>query len=299
MATYGFIAPTNKFIAYAPNDVFKQEFKSEVATIKAGYLIARGTDDTKCVLSDIGTSSALAVAGYEQSFLGSDEYTSNRPASLTTAYATGAEVPALAGTNFAGCLKLAAGFNVTKGDKLAAFTDGTVVPYTPMMGGMGIKIPFEKSTTEVDTGIELPANAIVTYAMLEVTTNVASGTVDAGILSTEANGDADGFLDGASAATAGLVIPVTHAASAASLTAGALLATDIKSADGTAIFFSHFDPYVCDGTAKTVSYTTSDHAIAGNIILVVQAEGMFEVGTAEQTLSSSTSVQNVMARVNI
>ena len=299
MATYGFIAPTNKFIAYAPNDVFKQEFKAAVATIKAGHLIARGADDTKCTLATIGTNTPIGVAGYEQSFLGNDEYTSNRPATLATAYASGAKVPSLSGANFAGCLKLAAGFAVEKGDRLASFTSGTVVPYIPMLGGFGIKIPFTKSTTEVDTGIELPAKAIVTGAMLEVVTNVSASTVDAGMLSTEASGDADGFIDGASAATAGLVVPVTHAAAAASLTVGELLATDIKSADGTAIFFSHVDPYVCDGTTKTISYTTSDHAITGNIILVIQAEGMIDVGNAEQTLSSSTSVQSVMAKINI
>jgi len=303
MAQFGFIHPTKKFIAAAGDWVFSQELKTEVATIKAGYLVGRGTDDTKAVLADIGSVVPIGVAGYETSFLGSISHTSARPATLTTAYASDINVPVLAGTNMAGCLKLAAGFAVTKGDKLASFSDGTVVPYVDVMGGYGIKVPFVKSTSEVDTGIKLPQYTIVTDAFLEVTTNVTSGTVDAGILSTEGGGDADGFIDAISAATAGLIMPTLSGAAVTNLTVGELLATDMTGSTGSVAAdpatWALKIPYVCDGTATTVSYTTSDHAIVGNIVLVIQAKGMMDVGAAEQTLAASASVQDVMARVDI
>ncbi len=300
---FGFMHPINKFIAAAPNTVFMQELKAAVATIKPGNLIARVTDDTKTTLATIGTNVPLGIAGYEQSFLGSTSHTSQRPATLLTAYATNAHVPVLAGTNFAGCLKLSPGFVVTKGDRLASFTDGNVVPYIPMMGGFAIRVPFAKSTSEVDTGIELPQYTIVTEAFLEVTTKVTAATVDAGLLSTEASGDADGFIDAISAATVGIIMPTLSGAAVTNLTVGELLATDMTGSTASAAA----DPatwalkiaHVCDGTATTISYTTSDHAAIGNIVLVIQAKGMIDVGAAEETLASSSSVQDVMARISI
>lgn len=303
MAQFGFVHPINKFIAEAPNTVFHQELKSNDATVKAGYLVARVTDDTKGTLSSIGTNVPIGVAGYETSFLGSTSHVSARPATLLTAYAAGMNVPILSGTNFAGCLKLAPGFTVTKGDRLASFSDGTVVPYIPMMGGFAIKVPFEKNTSEVDTGIELPQYTIVTEAFTEVVTAEAGGTLEAGMLSSESSGDLDGFIDATSCATAGLIMPVLSGAAVTDLTIGELISTDMTGSDAT----NAADPatwalktaYVCDGTTKTVSYKTSNHTIAGNIVLVIQAKGMIDVGAAEQTLAASSSVQDVMARVSI
>lgn len=301
MVMYGYIEPDNKLVAYAPTEVAIQELYAGAATIKPGMLVGRGADDSKCVLATIGTAAVmpLGVAGYEQSFLGNSSYTSQRPATITTAYASGAKVPILSGTNFVLPLKLAIGFASTKGDRLASFTDGTVIPFIPVMGGFAIKIPFEKNATEKDTGIDLPAGVIVTGAFIEVTENVAASTVDVGLLSTEASGDADGFIDGASAASKGFVFPVNQAAAAASLTAGELISTDIKSADSTAIFFALPKSYVTDGTTKSITYTTSDHEIEGNIYIVCQATGMVDVGRAEKTVSASTSIQTQMAMVNI
>ena len=300
---FGFIHPINKFLAAAPNTVFLQELKSAVATIKPGNLVARVTDDTKGTLATIGTNVPIGVAGYEQSFLGSTSYTSARPATLLTAYASDVHVPIISGTNFAGCLKLTPGFVVTKGDRLASFSDGNVVPYISMMGGFAIKVPFEKSITEVDTGIELPQYTIVTDAFTEVVTNASSGTLEAGILSTEASGDLNGFIDIADCATAGLIMPVLSGTAVTNLTVGELLSTDMTGSTGS----TAADPatwalktaYVCDGTTKTIAYKTSDHTITGNIVLVIQAKGMIDVGAAEETLSVSASVQDVMARVSI
>lgn len=298
---YGFKSPTNKVIAYAPNTVFMQELKAAVATLKPGLLAARGDSDIDGVLASIGSKVPIGVVGYEQSFLGSYSYISQRPETLLSAYNIGAKVPMLAGTNFACNLKLAPGFAVTKGDRLSAFVDGTVVPFTPDGDGIAIKIPFEKSTTEVDTGIELPANVIVTNAYVEVDTAVAASTIDVGLLSTEANGDADGFIDGASCATTGIIAPVTHAitASAGKITPGAFIADKVAAVGTPAETITIMKPYVTDGVTKTISYTTTDSAIAGNIVLVIKAVGAGDIGNAERTLAASTEIQDVMAKVNI
>lgn len=301
MVMWGFIEPDNKLVTYAPTEIAMQELYASVATLKAGYLTGHGADDSKCLLATIGTSGVnpLGVVGYEQSFLGSSSYTSQRPSALTSAFASGAKIPILSGTNFVLPLKLAAGFATVKGDRLASFTGGTVVPYIPAEGGFAIKVPFTKSTTEKDTGIDLPAGVIVTNAFVEVTTNVAASTIDVGLLSTEASGNADGFLDGVSCAAAGFVFPITSDTTAANITMGALIQTPIKSNDSTPIYAAIPEAHVCDGTTKSITYTTSDHAIAGNIYIVCQAKGMIDVGRAEKTVSSSTSVQNQMAMVNI
>ena len=302
MVIFGYKTPTNKLVAYAQNEIAMQELYAGVANIKPGMLVGRVTDDSKCTIATIGTSGVVpyGVAGYEQSFLGSTSYTSQRPSAITSAYASGAFVPILSGTNFVLSLQLAANFATVKGDRLCSFTSGTVAPYVSAQGGFALKIPFTNSeAAEVDTGIDLPAGVMVTGAFVEVTTAVADGTIDVGLLSTEASGDADGFLNGVSCATAGFIMPINQAAVAATLTAGELISTAIKSADSTAIFFAFPKTHVTYGTAKSITYTTADKKIAGNIYLVCQAKGMIDVGRAEKTVATSTSVQNVMSMVNI
>jgi hypothetical protein len=63
---------------------------------------------------------------------------------------------------------------------------------------------------EQDTGWDLPANAIVLDQFLQVTTAEATGadkTMDIGLKSGEAGGDADGFADGLDCSALGLVRP--------------------------------------------------------------------------------------------
>lgn len=80
-----------------------------------------------------------------------------------------------------------------------------------------IPIATTPTGSEQDTNYDLPANAEVIEARIKVATAEATGatkTLDVGLKSSESGGDADGFVDGASVAAAGIVRP------AAALTAG-------------------------------------------------------------------------------
>jgi len=312
MGYYGFVEPDNKIIAYAPNTVLIQEEKAEATTIKPGMVVMKGTNDDDVVICDGVTKAPFGVAGYEQSFLGAASSTSNRPANVATAYAKDARVPVLGGGGFVAMMHLAPGVGTVKGDLLASWGGGTVVPVVPMPGGYGVRIPFAKNTSETDTGVDLPEGIIVSDVIVQVTKEVANATIDVGLLSTEDNngGDADGFIDGESCAAKGFVKHNLVDGTATNNTLGAyLVEADIKSADTSALFYSPPTFHVVGDGQVSVSYTTSDSAnLAGNIYVVCAAPGFQIVGRAEETLAPVTATvdeatvfvsQDVMARVYI
>lgn len=315
MGYYGFVEPDNKIIAYAPNTILIQEEKAEAATIKPGMVVMKGTNDDDVVACDGVTKAPFGVAGYEQSFLGAASSTSNRPANVDTAYAKDARVPVLGGGGFVAMMHLAPGVGTVKGDLLASWGGGTVVPVVPMPGGYGVRIPFAKNTSETDTGVDLPEGIIVSDVIVEVTNNVASATIDVGLLSTENNnnGDADGFLVTEDCGTAnGFVKHNTVDTTAASLTLGAYFKEadilDATSGNGAQTYRVP-NYHVVGGGQVSVSYTTSNSdELAGNIYVVCAAPGFQIVGRAEETLAPVTATvdeatvfvsQDVMARVYI
>lgn len=312
MGYYGFVEPDNKVIAYAPNTVLIQEEKAEAATIKPGMVVMKGANDDDVVACDGVTKAPFGVAGYEQSFLGAASSTSNRPANVDTAYAKDARVPVLGGGGFVAMMHLAPGVGTVKGDLLASWGGGTVVPVVPMPGGYGVRIPFVKKTTEFDTGVDLPEGMIISDVIVEVTKEVANATIDIGLLYAENSngGDADGFIDGESCAATGFVNHNLVDGTAANNTLGAyLVEADIKSADASALFYSPPTFHVVSGDQVSVSYTTSDSTnLAGNFYMVCAAPGFQIVGRAEETLAPVTATvdeatvfvsQDVMARVFI
>ena len=316
MGYYGFVEPDNKIIAYAPNTVLIQEEKAEATTIKPGMVVMKGTNDDDVVICDGVTKAPFGIAGYEQSFLGAASSTSNRPANVDTAYAKDARVPVLGGGGFVAMMHLAPGVGTVKGDLLASWGGGTVVPVVPMPGGYGVRIPFVKKTDEFDTGVDLPEGIIVSDVIVEVTKEVANATIDVGLLYAEDNngGDADGFLDGESCAAKGFVKHNTVAltSAATTLTLGAYFKeADIKdaTADTGAQTYRVPNYHVVGGGQVSVSYTTSNSdKLAGNIYVVCAAPGFQIVGRAEETLASVTATvdevtvfvsQDVMARVYI
>jgi hypothetical protein len=316
MGYYGFVEPDNKIIAYAPNTVLIQEEKAEATTIKPGMVVMKGTNDDDVVICDGVTKAPFGVAGYEQSFLGAASSTSNRPANVDTAYAKDARVPVLGGGGFVAMMHLAPGVGTVKGDLLASWGGGTVVPVVPMPGGLGVRIPFVKNATEFDTGVDLPEGIIVSDVIVEVTKEVTNATIDVGLLYAEDNngGDADGFLDGESCAAKGFVKHNTVAltSAVATLTLGDYFKeADIADATSGAGAQTYRVPnyHVVGGGQVSVSYTTSDSAnLAGNIYVVCAAPGFQIVGRAEETLAVATATvnnatvfvsQDVMARVYI
>ncbi len=305
MGYYGFVKPDNKVIAYAPNTILIQEEKAEAATIKPGMVVMKGTNDDDVVACDGVTKAPFGIAGYEQSFLGAASTTSNRPANVDTAYAKDARVPVLGGGGFVAMLHLAPGVGTVKGDLLASWGGGTVVPVVPMPGGYGVRIPFTKNASETDTGVDLPEGMIVSDVIVEVTNEVDNATINVGILSTEdsASPGADGFLVRESCTAKGFVKHNTVATDVTSLTLGAYF----KEADivGGAQTYRVPNYHVVGDGKVSVSYTTSDSAnLAGNFYMVCAAPGFQIVGRAEETLApvednTAFVSQDVMARVYI
>ncbi len=135
--------------------------------------------------------------------------------------------------------------------------------------------------TEQDSGWDLPSKAIVLDVFLEVTTAESTGTtktLDVGLLSSETGGDADGFLDGVSTASTGLVRGVATITAGAnenyfsSTTRGVLLASLTPGSDAATDVGTYYEKYhLSDSvTAKSVSYTagSAQTEFAGNIYIV-------------------------------
>jgi hypothetical protein len=121
------------------------------------------------------------------------------------------------------------------------------------------------STGEKDTGFNLPSNGVVLGCFVDVDTAEATATtktIDVGMLSSESGGDADGFLDGVSTATAGAV---KGTLASAGQTLGVLLSAD-ESGAGVLVP----EPYLLDGVPNSVTYTLgSAHTeLVGSIIIV-------------------------------
>jgi len=142
-----------------------------------------------------------------------------------------------------------------------------MIPVNPLNSRQLLVIPFGASdNAETDTGIDIPANCIISPldVKLRVTTIDATETIDFGILSSEANGDADGFVTLASVGTSGFVELLPQITNGTNIDyvgpkyVGALLATSIAGADAVATCGGFtFKNYRTDGTAKSITYTGS------------------------------------------
>jgi len=174
---------------------------------------------------------------------------------------------------------------------LLAKADGSHISLLDMLAALNNrikvkKIPFTASTTEKDTGWDLPSTAIVLEVLVEITTAEAGITMDVGLLSTETGGDADGFLDGVSVAAVGIVageLSITKTTgvnenyiSAVACTRGVFLrmleselGTDTAGDHGFVVYEKEVHPAAAV-TAKSVSYTHSAgaSAVKGNIYII-------------------------------
>jgi hypothetical protein len=130
-----------------------------------------------------------------------------------------------------------------------------------------VKIPVtateaaNTTATEMDTGFDLKAGWTVLDAWIVVNTVDAGATVDVGTDSNVSGvGDADGFIDGASLATAGLVYPdaVVTAGAYSATTRGALLADYIAGSNAANDFgLFHKKPYTVAADID-LTFTTSN-----------------------------------------
>lgn len=241
-----------------------------------GRLLSKGATDYDAKVAD-GLANVIGWLGYEHSSVQLDG--KGRPPSKSDIYLVGSKTAVLRGGGFPVLGKLAAGFIAEQGDPLFSWSQGRVVPGKLIKGTPAIRVPFVQHATEFDTGIDLVAGQMVNGAQIEVLADVASSTIDVGLLSGESGGDADGFLDGVSCAALG--IPVLTTA-----TLGALL-----EAGETGLVK---DPGHVVGTAKSITYSTSAHAIAGNIYLAIESPGVVEVGRAAYGVNAATADSDIV-----
>jgi len=290
---YGYTTPTSNIVARGTPPVIVEKTVETATNVYPGRLLAAGTTDHDVIVNS-GILPVVGIAGYEHT---REEY---RKEANTTIYTAADDIAVLRGSGFAAYLTIASGFYALEGDQAIPWGAGYVAPGYPVEKGFAVRIAFSKNASEADTTVDIPGGMYVTDCIIDVNTAVASGTIDVGMLSTEASGDADGFVDGVSCAAAGDAIPLNRVdATAANNTLGALLVeADIKSADGTPLYLSPYTRYVCDGTTVSVSYTTSNHAIAGYIMLVVQSPGTRPIGTFVKATDASAAATAAIVEVH-
>jgi hypothetical protein len=128
-------------------------------------------------------------------------------------------------------------------------------------------IPFAAAdypaAVETDTGLDMPLHSLVLGTpSVRVTTAEGSRTIEVGLLSSETAGDADGFIDALSLATAGLV----DTATSGTPTVGALLVQNFATTPAVNVR----DAHAITGTnARSITITPSaSTASARGVILL-------------------------------
>lgn len=303
MAEYGFMAPANDVIQGAAKNGLQEQLKigsnATPAQMLPGRLVSRDNGDY-----DVKEGSALLSPvgwlGYEG--------TNFKPETIDTAYAVADEAMVYNGGGFRVRANLAKGCSVVKGDLVANWLNGQVIgPIKYLNGGLALGIPFGVSdNSETSTFIVLPADLAVTDVLLDVGTLDAGETLDVGLLSSEGGGNANGFVDAASVATAlklrpgATVTTGTHEVYVSASTRGALLVdtftagSDAVEDTGTYVEMIHR----CDGTAKTVTYTGSagSDTATGVVWLTLAAEGLGVVAKVAKTADATSGAVNVWSQ---
>lgn len=117
-----------------------------------------------------------------------------------------------------------------------------------------LRVPITRvaSGAEQDTGIDLPAGAVVLDVFVNVRTAEATGatrTFDLGLLSGESGGDADGFLDNISVTSTGRKVASLVSGS---VTRGLLLRETVTNSGAA----THSSPQIFPiATARSITYT--------------------------------------------
>jgi hypothetical protein len=163
----------------------------------------------------------------------------------------------------------------------------SVMKRTNFMDGEIVSIPLVfNSGVETSTGFVLPTNArIYPWDMGVIVDTVDSGkTINVGILSSQTGGDADGFIVGLSLTTAGLIWPIQTITAGTQMTYISANTLGVLFMGGTYAQFNGanvtgivppvplYKPYMCDGLAKTISYTctTGSTTFTGRLVFRVR-----------------------------
>lgn len=292
-----YVTPTNKLVVRGePARIIKKN----LGTVTNGYpgrLAVREDTDYDVKVAD-GLLPPLGWIGYEQQAI---QY---QTGAITTINVVDTEVPIISGGGFSIYMPsgLTLGTKAVEGDLLFPWTGGKVVPGVAIGGRYALKVPFTNTsgTTLVDTGIDFPAGMRITDAMLNVTTAASGATLDVGFKNAVEGGDEDGLLDGESCAGTGLINHNLVDATAGNITVGALIEeVEIKDATGTPVYYGVPAGYVTDGTIKSLTYTPSNHAIAGDIYVFIESPGFVPVGRAGKAADASSATVGVFVETLI
>lgn len=295
MVVQNYVVPTGKLVVTGEPRRIREKNLGTVTNGYPGRLVVRETTDYDIKVSD-GKLPPIGFLGFPGEFEGTDlQYTAG---DITTILTVDSAVPVYSGGGYTIYIPsgLAAGTKAVEGDLLFAWTNGQVVPGVSMGGRYALKVPFTNTsgTSLVDTKVDIPGGVLIRDVMLNVTTNASGAELDVGFENATESGDLDGLLDGESCATAGLVNHVMASESAADNTLGVLLVEDdITSADTTALLTSIPTGYVTDGTIKSLVYTPTNHAIAGDIYVFIESPGFVPVGRAGASADASTAAVGV------
>ncbi len=298
MAYTGVRAPSNGIIAQG--EPLYEILKVETATnMYPGRWVTRGTNNDDVIVGALDKSPG-GWLGFE--------YTPNNYIdghTEDTIYSASDMVAVYYGGKFCLVASLAAGFNVYKYDGLANWSDGQLAgPCEPGNGGVWLKVPFTNSAAAVhDTGIDLPADIVIADVLIDVTTGVAGSSIEVGFINAVESGDEDGLVDAASCVNAVKLRPgvtVTTGSNTkymASTTRGVLLAdfqagSDVDQDEGVYAEKT----YRTDGTIKSLTYTTSNHAVVGNIWLLLQNPTLKVIATAEENKDASSAAADIVVR---
>jgi len=285
MADTGYSTPIAGIITKGKPPIITQHNVGTVADCYPGRLVVLEDTDYDVKIGD-GLVPPLGWLGWEQADI------SSRPANIESIYTVDREAPICRGGGFSVYGKLVKPCVAVKGDLLCSWSTGRVAACEMIDGLPAIKIPFSKNSAAKDTGLDLVGNMFVAGCLIKAVTVTGSATIDVGIISASESGDEDGFLDGESCATDGYVVHNTVDATSANLTMGDyLIETEIKSADGTALYYQVpvVPGYECDGTKVSVEYTTSNHTVAGYILLSILSPGVQVVGRAGAAADASSA----------
>lgn len=286
MVVSGYVTPANKIVVAGHPLI--QELKVESATeAYPGRVVMRGTNDDDIKVTD-GIGVAIGFLGYENTF------PAFMPTNIRTAYAANDQSTVLSGAQTVIFMPsgLALGTVATKKQLVAPWSKGQVVPIKTVGGKNGIVIPFSKSATDKKTGVVVPAGMVVTGGYVEVTTEAEAATIDVGF-----DGDSDAFLDGISLAAKGNIPSDLVNTTAANITLGdSLVESDIKTADGTALYVSIPAGYTVPAGGKEIAYKTSDATVAGNIVLFLESPGFFPIGAVEKSVSAASAAADLQIK---
>ncbi len=165
-----FTTPLNKIVVQG--HAHTNESNAAVATLKPGFLAAKGTTDDDVILCTASLNT-VGWVGYESAA------PAFKPANMTTAYATGDRVPIVSAKGSLVLGTLALSQTIVRGDALVAAAGGLLQKATAMSvtTGAATASAVVSTTPTISGSAPMAGSRIVAYAEQSVTTTSATATI--------------------------------------------------------------------------------------------------------------------------